>query len=223
MFDHIFVPGWDGPSVPLSAHKRTLRLLAAVLLLLSAVCFCLRGIRGRGDLTLEMEERQIPLFYQTDPRWGGNAYGDSTIAVSGCGPTCLSMVICGLTQTQDWGPASVAAFAEAQGYYIPGIGTAWDLMTAGAADLGLMSKSLPCTADVLLEASPDAPLICSMMPGDFTKGGHFIVIVGVDESGRLIVNDPASEVNSKKRWDAGRVADQVKGVWQFALPADAAE
>ena len=112
MFDHLFVPGWDGPSVPLSAHKRTLRLLAAVLLLLSAVCFCLRGIRGRGDLTLEMEERQIPLFYQTDPRWGGNAYGDSTIAVSGCGPTCLSMVICGLTQTQDWGPASVAAFAE---------------------------------------------------------------------------------------------------------------
>ena len=218
----VTVPGWDGPSLPLTAYRTPLLTLAAALLVLAIVCFVTRCVRGSGDLSREMHARPIPLFYQTDPRWGGEPYGDGTIADSGCGPTCLSMVACGLTQTQDWDPSAVAAFSASQGYYILGTGTSWDLMTEGAAQMGLHSESCALTAEVLRGATPSAPLICSMKPGDFTQSGHFIVVIGVDVSGRLIVNDPKSKVNSKKRWDPQHVADQVKGIWRFTLaPAEA--
>ena len=39
-----------------------------------------------------------PLFLQWDPRWGYTEYGeDSFLGLSGCGPTCLSMVLYYLT------------------------------------------------------------------------------------------------------------------------------
>lgn len=43
-----------------------------------------------------------PLLLQYDPRWGYAFYGDDVIAVNGCGPTCLSMVIAGLTGKNTW-------------------------------------------------------------------------------------------------------------------------
>lgn len=41
----------------------------------------------------EVTRGDIPLLLQWDQRWGYADYGNSSIAVSGCGPTALSMVI----------------------------------------------------------------------------------------------------------------------------------
>lgn len=38
-----------------------------------------------------LEPGQIPHLLQWDERWGYQSYGTSTIAASGCGPTCMSM------------------------------------------------------------------------------------------------------------------------------------
>lgn len=49
--------------------------------------------------TLEASELDgIPLFIQWDKRWGYDAYGNDVIGLSGCGPTCLSMIVIGLTK-----------------------------------------------------------------------------------------------------------------------------
>ena len=40
---------------------------------------------------------EIPLLIQWDERWGYAPYGNSIVAVSGCGPTCMAMVAAGLT------------------------------------------------------------------------------------------------------------------------------
>lgn len=52
---------------------------------------------AHGHLTKKECKEKIPLLLQWDQRWGYVSYGSSDIALSGCAPTCLSMVIVGLT------------------------------------------------------------------------------------------------------------------------------
>lgn len=43
----------------------------------------------------------------------------------------------------------------------------------------------------MVQALRDGKLVvASMGPGTFTKGGHFIVLTGITESGKIRVNDP---------------------------------
>ena len=58
------------------------------------------------------------------------------------------------------------------------------------------------------------PIICSVGPGDFTTEGHFIVLAGL-EDGKIIVNDPNSRKNSKKRWTFDEIKGQIKNLWVF--------
>ena len=53
--------------------------------------------RAPAETVEEAERGTIPLLLQWDPRWGYAQYGDGPMALNGCGPTALSMVICGLT------------------------------------------------------------------------------------------------------------------------------
>ena len=180
-----------------------------------------RALAGRHqqiDVSGELTEGEIPLFLQWDARWGLEDYGGNFMAVNACGPTCLSMVVCGLTEDAAWNPYATAQYSDSHGYYTPGWGTSWDLMTQGARELGLRVSEGEISSDyILAHASPETPLICSMKPGDFTTGGHFIVLTGVDEAGLVIVNDPNSRRNSEKHWDAAVLAAQMKAIWLYSL------
>ena len=50
-----------------------------------------------ADTIEELTPGEVPLLLQYDPRWGYASYGDNCLAVTGCGPTCLSMVASALT------------------------------------------------------------------------------------------------------------------------------
>ena len=84
------------------------------------------------DLSKEVSRGQIPLFVQWDERWGYETYGDDFLAVTGCGPTCLAMVRCGLSGETQWNPYEVACMAQEQEFYVDGVGSSWDLMSSGA-------------------------------------------------------------------------------------------
>ena len=62
------------------------------------------------------------------------------------------------------------------------------------------------------------PVICSMKPGDFTTTGHFIVLTGLTEDGKLMLNDPNSITRSNKRWDIETVVGQMKSAWTYTVP-----
>lgn len=167
------------------------------------------------DLTEELE-RGYPILVQWDERWGYTEYGSSLLGVSGCGPTALSIVVCGLTRTDTWNPVAVARYAEANGEYIRGVGTSWDLMTRGASRLGLTAEQAPVSADFILDnLSEYTPMIASVMPGDFTVSGHFIALVGLDEEGNVLVRDPNSLIRSGQTWEVGRLVRQIKGLWIY--------
>ena len=153
---------------------------------------------------------------QWDERWGYETYGSDFLAVTGCGPTCLSMITCGLTGSETWNPLTVAQFSEKEGYYVPGEGTSWSLMTEGASNLGLTAENIPVTQENILAALRSGiPLICSMYPGDFTYTGHFIVLTGIDENGAITVNDPNSPANTKKHWSMTEILPQIRQSWGY--------
>ena len=180
---------------------------------------------GAGDVSesgtstpkSEWHQGEVPMLFQTDPAWGSNPYAGSDIATAGCGPTCLSMVYVALTGKTDLGPAEMASFSERNGFVQDGM-TAWALMTDGAAQLGISAEELPASEGALLAALEDGrPVIASMLPGDFTTEGHFIVIVGVDSSGKLVVRDPNSAERSAQAWDAQTILAQCANLWAYSV------
>lgn len=168
------------------------------------------------DLSDELMDGTIPLFLQWDVRWGYETYGSDFMAITGCGPTCLSMVRCGLSGEDEWNPWEVAKMSEDYGFYVDGAGTSWDLMTTGATQLGLTVNSVIYDeAHIIAELKKGNPIICIMGPGDFTTSGHFIVLTGVDEEGKITVCDPNSRINSEKHWDAGEIIRQIRNLWGY--------
>ena len=157
----------------------------------------------------------VPLLLQTDERWKSAPYGSSTVEISGCGPTCLSMVIMALTGDQSMTPDAIAQFSEQNGYYVDGVGTSWSLMTSGAKELGLKVKEVSLSENVIADKLRDGyPIICSVRQGDFTDEGHFIVLTSY-ENGTIRVNDPNSEINSIKSWSYDRLKGQISAMWTY--------
>ncbi len=164
-----------------------------------------------GDL-----DGTIPLFLQWDERWGYRDYGDDFMALNGCGPTCLSMVCCGLTGSKKWDPYRVAVMAEKRGYYVEGAGSSWSLMTEGAGRLGLRALDVPFDEEHILSIlGQGKPVICVVGPGDFTTQGHFLVLTGTDPDGRIRLHDPNSRKRSDKSWELDRLMSQIRCLWAY--------
>ena len=179
-------------------------------------------IKPSGSVTqeeLDSAENGIPRFQQWDSRWGYLTYGNDNIGINGCGPTCLSMVAAGLLKDTSKSPDAVAEFSVENNYCTVASGTAWSLMSSGAKKLGLKSESVVVGRDSIKAAlEKEQPVICSMKPGDFTTTGHFIVLTGLTEDGRLMINDPNSITRSEKRWDIDTIVGQVKSAWTYTVP-----
>ena len=170
------------------------------------------------DISKEVTKGEIPHFLQWDERWGYETYGSDFLAVTGCGPTSLSMVVCGLTGDTKWNPYEVAKMAEDNGYYVDGSGSSWELMSSGAEKLGLTVSSVIFDAEHIratLEAGQ--PIICVMGPGDFTDAGHFLVLTGVDQEGDIILQDPNSVERTKQHWDVQKLMNQMKNLWSYRV------
>lgn len=171
-------------------------------------------IETLGD---EIVPGKIPMFFQFDKRWKDEKYGDGTMEFTGCGPVCLSMVLCGLNGTAEYDPLTVAKLADARGYYAAGAGSLWTLMSEGAESFGLTVHEVRFDKEHIRdELLGGRPVICIMGPGDFTTTGHFIVLCGINEDGKIIVHDPNSEERSKRRWELEELMPQIRNLWSFS-------
>ena len=172
------------------------------------------------DVSGEVKEGRIPLFLQWDERWGYETYGEDFLALTGCGPTSLSMVRCGLSGNGEWDPWRVARMADEEGYYVNGAGSSWELMTEGAAKLGLAAEEVIFDAEHIKSTLESGkPIICVVGAGDFTDSGHFLVLTGVDDQGKIILNDPNSKIRSRETWEIDHLMAQIKNLWAYTLTA----
>lgn len=170
-----------------------------------------------GAITGDEIADGIPLFMQWDKRWGYLLYGSNIIAISGCGPTCMSMVYTGLTKELDMPPDKMAEYSMEHNYYDSESGTSWTMMLDGALDLGITAKKISVNKDsIKQELMEGHPVICSMKPGDFTTQGHFIVLCGLDNKGKIILNDPNNKQRSEKHWNIKKIISQTKAAWSYS-------
>lgn len=165
------------------------------------------------DLREYINKSNVPLLLQWDERWGYTKYGNDMMGLTGCGPTCLSMVCLYLLDDPKYSPRYIADFAIENGYCVPGNGSSWTLISKGGVTLGLDVTELPLDKNrIIRNLQVGNPIICVMGPGDFTSSGHFIVMTGYVD-GKISVNDPNSPTRSNMLWDYEDIKDQIRNLW----------
>lgn len=167
------------------------------------------------DLSEYKNTEAVPLFMQWDQRWGYKMYSGNLLGLTGCGPTCLSMVAVYLSGDMSMDPSWMADFAAEHGYVSEGSGSAWALFSEGGERLGFDVTEIPLDQQRIRDnLEVGNPIVASMGAGDFTTSGHFIVFSGYQD-GKIKVNDPNSRKNSEKLWDYDRISGQIKQLWVF--------
>jgi len=170
---------------------------------------------NNAKLSVLEKGQEFPLFLQWDPRWGYAEYGENNIGLSGCGPTCVSMALYYLLGDESITPDKVAEYSMENGYYVMGTGTAWALLEAMPAEYGIkVTQPSKTEQNMKNELDAGGVIICSMKAGDFTDGGHFVVIYGYDEDGFLI-NDSNCVARSRQKWPYSALKKQLKNIWVY--------
>lgn len=172
------------------------------------------GLEGTDFSGLE-KLSSVPYYCQWDSAWAANKYGNGTIKSSGCGPTCCAMVVSYYTG-QSITPADIVSQIGNK-YYVSGKGSSWGLFPGVAGMYGIKCTDLGRNLSLPIEALRNGEIvIASMGPGTFTKGGHFIVLTGVTEDGKITVNDPAHPDFCSRTFDAAIFASEAKNYWKFS-------
>lgn len=178
------------------------------------------GMGGYGDGPATMNN--FPYLSQSDSRWGKTPYtaiGDSsqTIGSSGCGTTSMAMILRSFGNNVS--PVDTAKYSLDHGFRTANSGTSWGFFSNIGKAYGLTTTDLGKNAEAISNAlASGKPVIGSMGPGYFTKGGHFITLVGANSSGNILVNDPAGTKGmerSSKPWPLSVFMDQGKNFWSF--------
>ena len=165
------------------------------------------------DFSKYKKTTEVPLFMQWDQRWGYYTYAGDCMGITGCGPTCLSMVAVYVTGNIKYTPKMIADFAMKNGYADEENGSAWSLISEGGRQLGMQVIEIPLDEQRVKDnLEVGNPIICVVGPGDFTTQGHFIVLTKYKD-GKVRVNDPNSKANSNKQWVFEDIKDQIKNLW----------
>lgn len=159
----------------------------------------------------------IPLYLQYSGSWADKPYGTSTITKCGCAPTCLAMVMSYL-RGKTILPSDIVDFTGNK-YYVNGVGSSWDIFPAVAIHYQVSCSNLGMSESEVIDALKNGrPVIASMGPGTFTKGGHFIVLRGVTAEGKVLVNDPNDngvKDHKNKSFDMSLIMSEAKNFWSF--------
>lgn len=171
-----------------------------------------------------MNKRPVS-YLQTDKRWKDLPYqvpGETaTIGGSGCGPTAAAMLIETLTG-KTFTPVDACRWSVEHGYKAKGQGTYYGYFAPQFAAFGIKCWQLSWTNvyhnpaskvhDQALEYLKQGYyLIALMKKGNWTSGGHFIVVWWAD--GKIRINDPASTRDSRVNGDINTFRNEAAYYW----------
>lgn len=157
---------------------------------------------------------KIPLFQQWDKQWGYDTYGNGPIAMDGCGPTSVAMVVVGLTGNLNVNPRVIAEYGEKHGGYVYNQGSSSVLMTSVAEHFGVKETEIS-EGQVKDSLRAGHPVIVSLGPGEFTLTGHLIVLSGITKDGRIIMNNPDSVKDSETTWSLQDIANSAMVYYSY--------
>lgn len=166
-----------------------------------------------GVMLGESGETQVTYYNQLDSRWSNEMYGrSSTIGAAGCGPTALAICVSTLTG-RNVDPPAVCDWSVRNGHRCEGNGSYHSLIPEGAKHYGLKVEKLGRSSARELEQhlSSGKLVIAIMAKGHFTSNGHFIVLRGITEDGKVLVADPASYKRSGQEWNMSIILNEARG------------
>ncbi|MCI8504702.1 MAG: hypothetical protein HFI67_00745 [Lachnospiraceae bacterium] len=158
----------------------------------------------------ELEKRQagsllytpVPFYKQGAAEWGAESFGSGTLASDACCPTAIAMVV-SYFKGERITPSEVSKRYDQDAYRSREQGSYGGKMcSAAAADYGLLvqADTAPLSKEQILGALEDgAKIVMSMKPGG--DGGryatvyHYVVLAGLTEEGKIIVNNPGINTN----------------------------
>lgn len=166
---------------------------------------------GVYTLSLTSSVGLLTYYNQKDSRWGNAIYGgQDSIAVYGCGPTALAMIVSSFTE-QTVLPSDMAKWAVDKGYWAAGSGTKHEFILEGAKAFGFQAASFRkfTKKDIISELSSGHILVALMGPGHLTSSGHFIIIYDYWSGDKVSIADPASLKNTQKPWKIQMILDEL--------------
>jgi hypothetical protein len=138
---------------------------------------------------------QVKRLKQWDDQWGDYPYASSTLAASGCGPTCFAMIA--QYYSIHITPPAAADFAIINGFYPTQNGTSWDFFAAAGLYFGIPIQQTNNPSAVFAALSQGIPCIGAHGPGEFTQYGHFIVYSYLTPTHEVMVSDPKRDDTCK--------------------------
>lgn len=164
-----------------------------------------------NDHSIEMKGKKELIqgfiyFNQADAAWNDNGY---QIHSSGCGPTAMAVCISSLTGK--WvTPVDTTVWAYKHGYYTSA-GASHEMVPALAKQYNLYCNGLGTDINKIRDAlKKKHPVVSLMGPGYFTKKGHFIVLVGIDDNDQVTVADVGSRQRTQYKYPLKEVIAQTK-------------
>lgn len=164
--------------------------------------------------TGSVEQGTAPELYDWDGAWGAVDYDGHALAVSGSGPTSLSMAYMGLTGKTDKTPADVAALAtENQG---AGGDTHMEptFLETAASGLGLTITRLDATSDNILYILNSGGYVLVQAKSDtLTDEAHWVLATAINSNSTVVVHDPTSPDVTAREWSSNTLASSALNVY----------
>lgn len=160
-----------------------------------------------------------PALFCWDTRWGAVDYADAPLALTGSGPTALSMAYMGLTGKTDRTPADLAQLVTDAGMTTDGSGMSGDFLTGSSVtDLGLTCSSYASNTDNLTQLLNSGTFIMIESNLGATDGSsHWILVTSRQEDGTVLVLDPTNPDNNTHPWAASTVASSGTTLYTLSL------
>lgn len=161
-------------------------------------------VEATADKPAQAGKFKQPVDYkQYDSKWAAKIYSatgskSQTMKSSACGPSSAADVVATLKDSSVT-PWTLAQLYMQAGFRTKNSGTAWGAFKWTANKYGF-SKFIQTSSLTTLKACLDAGgyVVCSMGPGYWTKGGHFICAWKYDNT-YIYCNDPASSKRTKQK------------------------
>ena len=152
-------------------------------------------------------EGTVPELYNWDSRWGNVDFVGRPLAITGSGPTALSMAYMGLTGNTDRTPADMAQLVTDAEQTNETSGMSGDFLENSLADLGLSCSSFTSNADNLAQVlDAGTYVLIETSAGSLTDAAHWVIAVTENEDGSIVVYDPTSPEVSARSWDPATLA-----------------
>lgn len=174
------------------------------------------GASSLGNYTLPAGKvLSVPYYLQWDERWGYKPYAGSIIGTYGCGVTCMASVIGYLTNDETILPDKMAELSTLLNTNHEGTDTSF--IPLAAQKYGFKTEGTQILETNIKSAiDRKRVVVINVGKGDFTSGGHYILVVGYTEHGDFIIYDPFSPYHTSLTWSIAQLQQQqAKACWSI--------